>query len=102
MLLLAIPAPAAPVSVLINGIIKQSPGSNTAGLKSEINPFALIEDIKKKHAETNEKPALMPPNDEITGPPSMEADKDNMTRRRMYLKQLVYLYEGQLSRLENL
>jgi len=100
MLLLLTPTSAAPSTPLMSGMIKQSSGKPVT-VKSGINPAALFEDIKKKLAETNEKLALMPPEKE-TGATSAEAGVDNMTKRRLYLKQLAYTYEGQLSRLDNL
>jgi potassium efflux system protein len=100
MLLVLTPTSAGPTSSLMSGIMKQSTGKPDT-VKSVINPAALVEDIKKKLAETNEKIALMPPEKE-TGAPSTEAGVDNMTKRRIYLKQLAYTYEGQLSRLDNL
>ncbi len=93
-------ASAAPSSPLMSGITKQSSGK-PATVKSGINPAALAQDIKKKLAETNEKLALLPPEEE-TGAPSTEAGVDNLAKRRLYLKQLAYMYEGQLSRLKNL
>ncbi|MDD5319552.1 MAG: mechanosensitive ion channel [Methylococcales bacterium] len=80
--------------------MKQSSGKPET-VKSGINPAALVEDIKKKLAETNEKRALMPPEEETVAP-STEVGVDNMTKRRLYLKQLAYTYEALLSRLENL
>ncbi len=94
------PASAAPSSPLMSGIMKQASGKSVT-VKSGINPAALIEDIKKKLAETNEKLALLPMEEE-TGAPSTEAGMDNMTKRRIYLKQLAYTCEALLSRLENL
>ena len=99
--LLILPASAAPTSALINEITQKSSGK-AGSIQSVINPTALIEDIKKKLAATREKLALMP-SDEVAGSPSTElTDVGYIAKRRFYLRELAYIYQGQLARLADL
>ena len=99
--LLILPASATPTSALINGMTQKS-SSKAGSSQSVINPAALIEDIKKKLAETNEKLALLTPEEEA-GPPSTElTDVGYIAKRRFYLRELAYIYRGQLARLATL
>lgn len=100
MMLMLTSASAGPTNSLMSGMMKQSSGKPIT-VKSAFDPVALVEDIKKKLAETNEKLALLPP-EEKTGASSTEDSVDTLTKRRIYLKQLAYTYEMLLYRLENL
>ncbi|MGR8999600.1 MAG: mechanosensitive ion channel domain-containing protein [Gammaproteobacteria bacterium] len=100
-MLFLVPALAGPTSALINGMTQKS--SSKAGLsQSEINPAALIEDIKIKLAATRKQLTLMP-SDEVAGPASTELnDESYIAKRRFYLRELAYIYRGQLARLATL
>lgn len=97
MMLLPVPASAAPTSALINGVMQKNAVKPGTVEQSEIDPAALIEEIKTKLAATNEKLAVVPSNT-VNG----LADVNDTTKRRLLLRQLVYLYQGQLDRLTNL
>ena len=101
-LLLLDPVSAAPISALINGTIKQSAGKPSPE-QSVLNPPALIEDIKKKLAAASEELALVPPEADA-GLSATEASGEVMDifDRRLHLRQLVFLYQGQLARLASL
>jgi len=101
LMLLLIPASAAPTTGLLKGIMQESSSKPAPG-QSEINPAALIGEIRTKLAETREKLALVP-TDETARSSSPEADAGgDRIKRRLRLRQLVYIYQGQLARLADL
>lgn len=92
---------ATPASALLNGILQQSPDKSLS-TKSTIDPVALTEEIKKKLATAMGELALMPPASE-TGASAPRASADeNIYTRRLHLRQLVFIYQGQLARLASL
>jgi len=101
MLLFLTPASAAPASTLLKGIMQGSSSKSAPG-QSQLNPAVLIEEIKKKLAATKAELALVPsepaPDSAATG----LSEDENSIARRLRLRQLVFLYQGQLARLESL
>ena len=95
------PASAGPTSALLNGIMQGSSSNPDPG-QSAIDPAALTENIKKKLAATNAELALLPSEAVAGSSPSELAGKEELFIRRLYLKQLVFLYQGQLGRLANI
>ena len=101
MLLWLAPASAGPSSALLKGIMPESSGKPAPG-QSRIDPVALIEEIKLKLAATNAELALVPSKaiagSSATGP----SGEEEILARRLRLRQLVFLYQGQLARLASL
>ena len=95
------PVSAAPASGLLKGIMQGS-SSNSGSGQSQIDPAALTEEIKKKLAATNTELALLPSEAVDGSSPSELAGNEEIFIRRLYLKQLVFLYQGQLGRLANI
>jgi potassium efflux system protein len=95
------PASAAPAAGLLKGIMQGS-SNNPAPGQSTIDPAALTEEIKKKLAATNAELTLLPSESvaELSSSPS--SGEEEIFIRKLYLKQLVFLYQGQLGRLANL
>jgi hypothetical protein len=101
MLLLLAPASAAPTSALLKGIMQESSSKPAPG-QPRINPAALIEEIKKKLAAINAELAGVP-SEAVAGSPAAGLSGDEeIFARRLHLRQLVFLYQGQLSRLASL
>ncbi len=77
--------------------IEQANSSSQPGSVQSVNdPAVLIKEVQKNLAETKEKLALVPSNT-LAG-----TDADNTAKRRLYLTQLMYMYQGQLARLADL
>ncbi len=101
LLLSLAPVWATPTSAIINGLMKQS-SDNTAIIKPTFDQAVLMEDIKNKLAATNAELVVMP-SEAVSGSPVTGSDGDeDIFIRRLYLRQLVFLYEGQLARLVSL
>jgi potassium efflux system protein len=101
MLLMLTPASAAPTTGILKGIMRQSSDKPVPG-QSAINPAKLIEEIKLKLAATNAELALVP-SEAVAGSSSTGLSGDeNILARRLRLRQLVFLYQGQLARLASL
>jgi hypothetical protein len=102
MMLLLATASAAPTSALINETIQQSSGKPSPE-QSVINPVAVIEDTKKKLVATSEELALLP-SEAVAGSSATGSSGEvvNIFARRLHLRQLVFLYQGQLTRLASL
>lgn len=101
LLLSLTPVSATPTSTIINGIMKQTSGK-AAIIKPTFDQAVLMEDIKKKLAATNAELVVMP-SEAVSGSPVTGSDGDeDIFVRRLYLRQLVFLYEGQLARLVSL
>jgi small-conductance mechanosensitive channel len=91
---------AAPGSALLKGIMQKS-SAKPVSASSEINPTALLEEIKLKLAATGAELAAMPT--EATDSITVElSENKGIFVRRAYLKQLVFAYQSILSRLNNL
>ncbi|RPI66113.1 MAG: hypothetical protein EHM38_10615, partial [Geobacteraceae bacterium] len=86
---------------MLKGIMQGS-SSNSGSGQSQIDPAALTEEIKKKLAATNTELALLPSEAVDGSSPSELAGNEEIFIRRLYLKQLVFLYQGQLGRLANI
>ena len=101
MMLLLTPASAVPISALFNGIMKQS-SSKPGSVQSAIDPAVLIEEIKKKLAAASAELAAVP-SEAVAGSPAggLSGDEEILARR-LHLRQLVFIYQGQLARLPNL
>ena len=102
LMLLLIPASAAPATGLLKGILQESSSKSAPG-QSQLNPAVLIEEINKNLAATNEELALVPPeviakSSAVTG----VSEDEDIIARRFLLRQLVFLYQGQLARLDSL
>jgi potassium efflux system protein len=95
------PASAGPTSSLLKGIMQGS-SSNPAPGQSTIDPAALTEDIKLKLAAANAELALLPSEAVAGSSPSVASGEEEIFIRRLHLKQLVFLYQGQLGRLASL
>ncbi|NOT13048.1 MAG: mechanosensitive ion channel [Methylococcaceae bacterium] len=99
-LLLLAPVSAAPTSALVGELLKSS---NTGGpVQTALDPASLLDDIKKKLAATQAEFAAVP-SEAVTGDPAtgLPANEDILARR-LHLRQLLFIYQGQLSRLPNL
>ena len=101
MMLLLVPASAAPTSALIKGIMQNSSSTLGSG-QSVIKPPALIEEIKKKLAATSAELALVPSESVAGSSATGLSGNEEIFIRRLHLRQLVFLYQGQLSRLASL
>jgi len=101
MMLLPAPASAAPTSSLVKGIMQGSSSKPAPG-QSRIDPVALTEEIKKKLAATSEELALVPSDAVAKSSATGLSEKQEIFARRLHLRQLVFLYQGQLVRLVNL
>jgi small-conductance mechanosensitive channel len=86
---------------LLKGVMQESSSKPASG-QSVINPAALIEEIKLKLVATNAELALVLP-EAAAGASAAGAsgDEENLARR-LRLRQLVFLYQGQLARLASL
>jgi len=100
-LLLLAPVSAAPTAALVGGVLNKSSSTpNTA--QSALDPAALIEDIKKKLVATRAEFVAMP-SEAIAGMPATGVpENEEVLARRLHLRQLLFIYQGQLSRLPNL
>jgi len=98
MLLLLTPVTAAPGSALMGGLLNK-PASKSGSTQSVLNPVLAIEEINKKLATTSEELAALP-SESVSGP--LSSGNQELYLRRLYLRQLVFLYQGQLARLPNL
>lgn len=98
MLLLLTPVTAAPGAALMGGLLNK-PASNSGPTQSELNPVLAIEEINKKLATTTEELAALP-SESVSGP--LSPGNEEIYLRRLHLRQLVFLYQGQLARLPNL
>jgi hypothetical protein len=96
-----ITASAAPTSALLKSTMPDSSGK-PAPASSEINPAALTEEIKKKLATTRAELALLPPEAVTGSSASGQSGEVDIFARRLHLKQLVFIYQGQLARLASL
>jgi potassium-dependent mechanosensitive channel len=92
---------AAPTSALAGGLLNKS--SNTSGsVQSALDPVSLLEDIKKKLAATQAELAAMP-SETVSGQTATGLPENEETfARRLHLRQLVFIYQGLLSRIQNL
>jgi potassium-dependent mechanosensitive channel len=101
MLLLLAPASASPASALLKGIMPDS-SSNPVPGQSTFDPAALTVDIKQKLAATKAELAFVP--SEAAGGTStgLSGAEVDIFARRFHLRQLVFLYQGQLARLSSL
>lgn len=98
MLLLLAPASAAPTSALLKGIMQEFSSKSAPG-QSQIDPAALIEEIKKNLAATSAELTLLPSKSVSGSSPSESTGEEEIFVRRLHLSQLVFLYQGQLGRL---
>lgn len=97
MLLLLSPAEAATTSVLTNRLLNKS--SSTSGVvQSVLDPAFLLDDIKKKLAATKAELARVP----VEPLEATSTGNEENFVRRLQLRQLVFLYQGQISRLASL
>ncbi len=92
---------ATPASTLLKGILQQSTGKPVSA-PSVIDSAALIEDIKKKLAATSDQLALMPPEAVYGSSTSRLPEDEDIFARRLNIKQLAFIYKGQLARLASL
>ena len=96
-----VPISAAPTSALLKSIMPDS-SSKPAPALSEIDPVALTEEIKKKLAATRAELALLP-SEAVAGSPAAGLSGNlDIFARRLHLKQLLFIYQGQLARLASL
>jgi len=100
MMFWSVSATASPTSIALNGITQQSSDKQDS-LNSVIDPSVLIDDINKKLAATNSKLALTPTQADDASATGL-LDDGSVFASRLYLKQLAFMYKGQLSRLANL
>ncbi len=92
---------AVPSESVLNQAIKQSP-SDSISRVSQLDPAALIEEVNKKLTEAQAELADLP-SEATTGSPTIGlSGSEDLNSRRLHLKQLVFIYQGQLSRLPNL
>ncbi|MFZ2170155.1 MAG: hypothetical protein WAW61_11020, partial [Methylococcaceae bacterium] len=101
LLMLLLLAPAAPASSLINKVMNKSSSKSGSG-QSQLNQAVLIEEIRKKLAATNVELALMPYEAAVESLAIGLSGDEGIFARRLHLRQLVFLYQGQLARLESL
>jgi potassium efflux system protein len=101
LLILLAPVSAAPASSLINKLMNKT-SSNPDVAKSQLNPAVLIEEIKKKLAATKAELALVPSEAAADSTATGLSEDEDIIARRLRLRQLVFLYQGQLARLESL
>lgn len=92
LLLLLASSAAATAGLAIEQSMKAS-SSQVSPMQTK-EPAVLIKEIKQNLAETNEKLATLPVNAKVVS--------EDTTQRSLYLKQLVYMYQGQLARLADL
>jgi len=86
---------------VLNQAIKQS-SSDSISRVSQLDPAALIEEVNKKLTAAQTELADLP-SETTTGSPSIGlSGSEDINSRRIHLKQLVFIYQGQLSRLPNL
>ena len=100
MMLWLAPVSAGPAS-LLKGVMQGSSSKPTSG-QSRINPAALIEEIKLKLAATNAELALVPSEAAPEASAVGASGDEEILARRLRLRQLVFLYQGQLARLASL
>lgn len=92
---------AVPSESVLNQAIKQSPNDSISRV-SQLDPAALIEEVNKKLTEAQAELADLP-SEATTGSPTIGlSGSEDLNSRRLHLKQLVFIYQGQLSRLPNL
>ena len=102
LLLAPVTASAAPTSALLKSIMPDS-SSKPAPTSSEIDPVALTEEIKKKLAATRAELALLPSEEAVAGSSASGSSGEvDIFARRLHLKQLAFIYQGQLARLASL
>ena len=100
MLLWLAPASSGPAS-LLKGVMQESSSKPVSG-QSRINPAVLIEEIKLKLAAATAELALVP-SEAVAGSSATGASgEEELLARRLRLRQLVFLYQGQLARLASL
>jgi hypothetical protein len=86
---------------LLKGIIQES-SSKPVPSQSRINPATLIEEIKLKLAATSSELAAVP-SEAIAGSAAAGLPGDvAIFARRLHLRQLMFIYQGQLARLASL
>ena len=100
MLLWLAPASAGTAS-LLKGVMQESSSKPASG-QSVINPAALIEEIKLKLAAINAELALVPSEAVVGASAAGVSGEEEILARRLRLRQLVFLYQGQLARLASL
>ena len=101
MLLMLTPASAAPTTAILKGIMKPSSDKSASG-QSAIDPAKLIEEIKLKLAATNAELALVPSVAVADSSATGSSGDGNLLVRRLHLRQLAFIYQGQLARLATL
>ena len=101
LLLAPVSVSATPASTLLNGILQQSSGKQVSA-PAVIDSAALVEDIKTKLAATSNQLVLMPPEAVSGSSTSRLPEDEDIFARRLNLKQLVFIYQGQLARLASL
>ncbi|MCX7098636.1 MAG: mechanosensitive ion channel [Methylococcales bacterium] len=101
LLLVIAPVSAAPSSVLLDGIL-QDPTTQANPTAQSLDFVALSTEIKAKLEARTAELAQLPA--EMAKDPTADnlADNTSVYSRRLKLRQLVFLYQGQLSRLANL
>lgn len=97
LLLVAVPAAAIP-SMGLNGL-KKSSSDNINLAQADFDPGTLKNEVEKKLVTAKQKLAAMSTVDESVQDMADMVGKDMNIPRRVLLKQLIYLYEGQLERL---
>ena len=100
---LLIPVPVEAITPAGLNRLTQTPFSDSSDLKAiEIDPVSLKKDIENKLAIVNEKLAAMP-EEELSAPEQSKlTNSDANWQRRLLLKQLAQVYQGQLDRLVSL
>ena len=71
-------------------------------MQADIDPDQLKVDLEKRLAMVNQKLVALPAEDASIKPVDELSDKQAGNLRRNYLKQLIYMYQGQIARLANL
>jgi len=92
---------AAPASVITDRLLHKS-ANNPDSAQSVLDPASLIENVKKKLAATKAEFAGMPLEVAAGNLISELSGDEKIFVRRLQLRQLVFIYQGQISRLYNL
>lgn len=78
------------------------PTDNPGIVQTELDPDALKIDLEKRLALVNQKLAAMPDDDISVQNMAQYVEDNTDNHRRVYLKQMVYMYQGLLARVTNL
>lgn len=94
LLLMSVSAVAA-TGLPIEPAMKNDSSQASNAVQSVNDPAVLIQEVKKNLAKINEKLATLPE-------AGVASETDNIAKHRLYLTQLMYMYQGQLARLVDL